>query len=213
MKILAISGSLRAGSYNTALARAAAELAPDGVEIEVYDGLGLMPHYDEDLDQEGIETPRPSRSSATHRRGRRAPPGHAGVQRLDHGRPEERDRLGLRAAPRRAGSGTRPSPSPARRTGEYGAIWAQQDLRRDPRNRRRPRRRRRLPASLVRTRRSTSPDAREPARRRAPPHPPRGARPRAAPLRRCLSAGSSDGAGRGREATPSGNFARPESPR
>ena len=46
MKILAISGSLRAGSYNTALARAAAELAPDGVEIEVYDGLGLVPHYD-----------------------------------------------------------------------------------------------------------------------------------------------------------------------
>jgi NAD(P)H-dependent FMN reductase len=57
VKILAISGSLRAGSYNTALARAAAELAPDGVEIEVYDGLGLVPHYDEDLDQEGIETP------------------------------------------------------------------------------------------------------------------------------------------------------------
>ena len=57
MRILAISGSLRAGSYNTALARAAAELAPDGVEIEVYDGLGLVPHYDEDLDQEGIETP------------------------------------------------------------------------------------------------------------------------------------------------------------
>ena len=32
MKILAISGSLRADSYNTALARAAAELAPEGVE-------------------------------------------------------------------------------------------------------------------------------------------------------------------------------------
>ena len=63
MKILAISGSLRAGSYNTALARAAAELAPAGVEIEVYEGSALSPTTTQDLDQEGIETPSPSRSS------------------------------------------------------------------------------------------------------------------------------------------------------
>ena len=63
MKVLAISGSLRAGSYNTALARAAAELAPDGIEIEVYEGLGLIPHYDEDLDQEESRLPLRSRSS------------------------------------------------------------------------------------------------------------------------------------------------------
>jgi chromate reductase len=48
MKILAISGSLRAASHNTALLRAAADLAPDGVEFELYEGLGLLPPFNED---------------------------------------------------------------------------------------------------------------------------------------------------------------------
>ncbi len=50
MKILAISGSLRAASHNTALLRAAAELAPDGVELELYDDLEALPPYNEDRD-------------------------------------------------------------------------------------------------------------------------------------------------------------------
>jgi chromate reductase, NAD(P)H dehydrogenase (quinone) len=50
MRILAISGSLRAASYNTALLRAAAELAPDGVEIELYENLEALPPYNEDRD-------------------------------------------------------------------------------------------------------------------------------------------------------------------
>jgi chromate reductase, NAD(P)H dehydrogenase (quinone) len=50
MAILAISGSLRAASHNTALLRAAAELAPDGVEVELFDGLDLLPPYNEDHD-------------------------------------------------------------------------------------------------------------------------------------------------------------------
>ena len=55
MKILAISGSLRAVSSNTALLRAAARLAPPGVEIELYGGLGDLPHFNPDL--EGHEPP------------------------------------------------------------------------------------------------------------------------------------------------------------
>ncbi len=50
MRILAISGSLRAASHNTALLRAAAELAPDGVSIELYDRLEQLPPYNEDHD-------------------------------------------------------------------------------------------------------------------------------------------------------------------
>ena len=50
MRILAISGSLRAASHNTALLRAAAELAPAGVEVELYDGLESLPPYNEDRD-------------------------------------------------------------------------------------------------------------------------------------------------------------------
>src|SRR5437899_12299883 len=50
MKVLAISGSLRSGSHNTKLLRAAAELLPDDVEFELWDGLKAVPPYDEDDD-------------------------------------------------------------------------------------------------------------------------------------------------------------------
>ena len=50
MRILALSGSLREHSYNSAVARAAAELAPAGVEVEVFEGLGDVPLYDAGLD-------------------------------------------------------------------------------------------------------------------------------------------------------------------
>jgi chromate reductase len=52
MRILTISGSLRARSHNTALLRAAAELAPSGVEVLAYEGLDRLPHYNEDHDTE-----------------------------------------------------------------------------------------------------------------------------------------------------------------
>ncbi len=46
--IVAISGSLRAASSNTALLRAAARLAPPGVEVVLYDGLGSLPPFNPD---------------------------------------------------------------------------------------------------------------------------------------------------------------------
>jgi chromate reductase len=50
MKVLALSGSLRSGSHNTSLLRAAAELAPAGVEVELWEGLREIPPYDQDDD-------------------------------------------------------------------------------------------------------------------------------------------------------------------
>jgi chromate reductase len=50
VRILAISGSLRAASFNTALLRAAAEVAPEGIAVELFEGLDRLPHYNEDLD-------------------------------------------------------------------------------------------------------------------------------------------------------------------
>lgn len=50
MRILAVSGSLRAASSNTALLRAAATLAPEGVEIVPYGGLAGLPLFNPDLD-------------------------------------------------------------------------------------------------------------------------------------------------------------------
>jgi chromate reductase, NAD(P)H dehydrogenase (quinone) len=52
MKILAISGSLREASNNTALLRALAEEAPVGVEIELWNDLRSIPPYDGDHDLE-----------------------------------------------------------------------------------------------------------------------------------------------------------------
>ena len=43
MKILGIVGSLRKNSFNKALMRAALELAPENVEIEVFDIAGIPP--------------------------------------------------------------------------------------------------------------------------------------------------------------------------
>ena len=49
-RILAISGSLRTGSLNTAMLEAAAQLAPDRVEVELYREIGALPPFTPDLD-------------------------------------------------------------------------------------------------------------------------------------------------------------------
>jgi chromate reductase len=54
-KICAISGSLRKGAYNTAVLRAAQELAPAGVKIEI-DSIVDIPLYNEDL-RDGVGFP------------------------------------------------------------------------------------------------------------------------------------------------------------
>lgn len=49
MKILAISGSLRKASLNTALLRAAARIAPSEIEVTLYRGLGDLPLFNPDI--------------------------------------------------------------------------------------------------------------------------------------------------------------------
>jgi chromate reductase, NAD(P)H dehydrogenase (quinone) len=130
MKLLVLSGSLRRESFNTALARAAGELAPDTVEVEVYDQLGRIPHYDQDLDQEDVETPR---AVADLR---------AQIDRADALlviTPEYNGSIpGVLknaidwASARHRGSWLRNKTVAVAgaTTGQYGAIWAQQDLKR-----------------------------------------------------------------------------------
>jgi NAD(P)H-dependent FMN reductase len=48
--VLALVGSLRTASINRQLAGLAAQSAPDGVTVVVYDGLGDLPFYNEDID-------------------------------------------------------------------------------------------------------------------------------------------------------------------
>jgi NAD(P)H-dependent FMN reductase len=57
IRLLAISGSLRAVSTNTTLLKAAAALAPPGMTIELWDGLGGLPHFNPDLDVDPLPPP------------------------------------------------------------------------------------------------------------------------------------------------------------
>ena len=50
MRILGISGSLRRGSHNRKLIRAASALLPPGAELVEWDGLADLPAFDEDLE-------------------------------------------------------------------------------------------------------------------------------------------------------------------
>jgi len=50
MRILGIAGSLRRGSHNRKLLRAAGALLPPGVELVEWDGLGDLPAFNEDLE-------------------------------------------------------------------------------------------------------------------------------------------------------------------
>lgn len=59
-KILAISGSLRNTSTNTVLLHAAALIAPQGVEVTVYEGIGDLPLFNPDIEGEDYDRPAPA---------------------------------------------------------------------------------------------------------------------------------------------------------
>jgi chromate reductase, NAD(P)H dehydrogenase (quinone) len=50
VRILGVCGSLRHGSHNAALLRAVAQAPPPGARFELYDGLRLVPPFDQDLE-------------------------------------------------------------------------------------------------------------------------------------------------------------------
>ncbi|MFD0485316.1 NAD(P)H-dependent oxidoreductase [Kineococcus sp. GCM10028916] len=51
--VLVLVGSLRAASTNRQIAETAVQLAPEGVELTIFEGLGDLPFYNEDIDVEG----------------------------------------------------------------------------------------------------------------------------------------------------------------
>jgi len=53
MKVLGLSGSLRAGSHNSKLLRAAGDLLPGEAELVEFDGLKLILSFDEDDERGG----------------------------------------------------------------------------------------------------------------------------------------------------------------
>jgi len=129
MKVLAVSGSLRAESHNTSLLRAAAAAAPEGVEVELFDPAGLaeLPLYDQDLD--GRDAP------GSVERLREA---WAEADAILFATPEYNGSVpgGLKNAvdwasrPVREGALTNKTVAVVgASTGQFGAMWAQADLR------------------------------------------------------------------------------------
>ena len=59
--VLAIPGSLRRASFNRALLRAAKDLAPPQISVGVYEELGSIPLFDEDLEARTSSGPEPVR--------------------------------------------------------------------------------------------------------------------------------------------------------
>jgi len=127
MRILAVSGSLRADSHNTSLLRAAAEAAPEGVEVELWSGIGDLPIYDQDL--EGTDLP-----DAVHR----LREDWAAADAILFATPEYNGSVpgGLKNAIDWASRPVRQSALTNKNvavigasTGQFGAMWAQADLR------------------------------------------------------------------------------------
>lgn len=62
---LALSGSLRRGSTNTAVLRALAAISPARVQVTVYERLDDLPYFNPDLDREEVTLPAPVREMRT----------------------------------------------------------------------------------------------------------------------------------------------------
>ena len=57
IKVLVLLGSLRAASINRQLAELAVEAAPEGVSLQLFDRLGELPFYNEDIDNDDVAEP------------------------------------------------------------------------------------------------------------------------------------------------------------
>ena len=130
MKVLAVSGSLRADSYNTRLLEAAAAAAPAGVEVELLDPalIADLPLYDQDLEDEEVPASVDLLREAW-----------AGADAILFATPEYNGSVpgGLKNAidwasrPRlEAALANKTVTVIGASTGQFGALWAQNDLRR-----------------------------------------------------------------------------------
>jgi chromate reductase len=127
MRILAISGSLRIGSLNTALARTAQDLAPAGVEIELFEGLESIPAFNEDR-----ESVLPEPVQEMNRQIREADAVLVATPEYNGGAPGAlKNAIDWASRPHGAGSiVAKPAAVIGASTTAYGAKWAQEQIRR-----------------------------------------------------------------------------------
>jgi chromate reductase, NAD(P)H dehydrogenase (quinone) len=127
MRVLGISGSLRRDSHNSALLRAAAERLPAGAELEVYERLGEIPPYDEDVEIDSVPEPVLELREAI----READAVLIATPEYNHSIPGQLKNA-LDWASRPAGQSAlngKPSATIGASTGMFGAVWAQAELR------------------------------------------------------------------------------------
>ena len=130
MQLLVIPGSLRAQSFNAALARAAGQLAPDGVAVDLYEGLGELPLYDQDRDEADADPP--AAVSELRERIEQADAVLFVTPEYNGSLPGVLKNAVDWVSARHRGSSlqNKTVAVAGATTGQYGAIWAQQDLRR-----------------------------------------------------------------------------------
>lgn len=129
MKVLGFSGSLRQGSFNSRLLESASRVLPGDAELEVFDGVRDLPHYDEDIDS--IDSPD---LAVTRLRD-----AIAGADAILFVTPEYNGSIpgalknAIDWASRPAGKGAlrgKPAVALSASPGQFGGVWAQADLKR-----------------------------------------------------------------------------------
>ncbi|HET9164048.1 MAG TPA: NADPH-dependent FMN reductase [Solirubrobacterales bacterium] len=127
MRVLGISGSLRADSHNSALLRAAAERLPAGAALIPYEGLAEIPPYDEDVELDGVPEPvRELRQAVAE-----ADAVLIATPEYNHSIPGQLKNA-LDWVSRPAGQSalnSTPAAVIGASTGMFGAVWAQAELR------------------------------------------------------------------------------------
>ena len=127
MRILGISGSLRARSHNRRLLEEAAELLPSGVELVLFDGLKAVPPFDEDDDVEQAAAAVAALRAAVARADAllfATPEYNSSVPgQLKNAVDWASRPRGAAVAPRQARRGRRCE------RGRFGGVWAQAELR------------------------------------------------------------------------------------
>lgn len=126
MKVLGISGSIRRGSLNSSLLRAAAERLPAGVELETFERLADVPPFSEDAERWPPEAVRELRESI-----RAADAVLIATPEYNHSLPGQLKNA-LDWASRPAGKSAlngKPAAAIGASTSMFGAVWAQAELR------------------------------------------------------------------------------------